>query len=122
MTDAKTGKGVFAPVPFTFTYTCETEPREVTWQGRGRKPRELLLQVKKEKNENGGVSETENRLNKRNPRHAEAAERKAELQRIREEKRADRDRLAAERADRKAAREAAREAAKAAEGQQAASA
>lgn len=119
MTETSAGRGKFTPVPFTFTYNAEEGvEREVTWMGRGRKPRELLLQIAHEKNTNDGVSATEQALESRNPRWEAEEQRKEELAKIRAEKREEREKLAAERAARKAEREA-RKAAQTAQGLQA---
>lgn len=105
MTETKSGRGVFPAVPFTFTYNAEEGvDREVTWQGRGRKPRELLLQIAHEKSENDGVSSTEQALESRNPRWQAEAARQRELAKIRAETRQEREKLAAARAARKAER------------------
>jgi len=108
MSDTNSGRGKFAPVPFTFTYTAEEgESREVIWKGRGRKPRELLLQIAHEKaTSEDGTSATEMALESRNPRWEAEVKRKQELAKIRAEKREEREKLAAERAARKAERQA----------------
>lgn len=118
MSDTSTGRGVFAAVPFTFQYDLDDTPREVTWEGRGRRPKELLLQIEHEKQcSEDGVSATEQRLEARNPRWAKEQERKEMLAKIRADRKAERDRIEAERSQRRAAREAAK-AAKAAKASQ----
>lgn len=115
MSDKPTGRGVFPAVPFTFTYTYGTkDAEEVTWKGRGRYCAELSHQIEREKEDNDGVSVTEQALLARDPRKAEAAKLKADRARLREKRRAEREALAAARTERRKAREAKRAADRAA--------
>ena len=111
------GRGKFTPVPFTYTYSVNgCDPVEKTWQGRGRKPSDLLVQIEWEKEQSeDGVSSTEVACDNRDPRKAEAEAKKARLEKIRAERKAARDAEAAERAQRRAERQAKKEARIAAE-------
>ena len=105
MTEKTIGRGNFPATPFTFTYNAEEGvSRESTWKGRGRFSTELTLQIEYEMKT--GHSVTKDALDARNPRWAAERKRKEVLAAIRAAKRAERQRIADERAARKAARNA----------------
>jgi len=106
MTEKTIGRGNFPATPFTFTYNAEEGvSRESTWKGRGRFSTELTLQIEYEMKA-FGHSVTKDALDARNPRWAAERKRKEVLAAIRAAKRAERQRIADERAARKAARNA----------------
>ena len=93
MTDSVkgSGRGNFPAVPFTFTYTYDPsgEHYEVTWQGRGRKPKQYEIQVFREKEELGH-SPTEEACKNRNPRWQAKAEQDELLRKARAAAKAER--------------------------------
>ena len=118
MTDQANGRGRYPAYPFKFIFTYNTigdcSDYEVTWKGRGRMPKQYELQVASEKLDNDGFSITEQRCKERNPRWAKEKAQRERLAQIRAERKADVENIKVAREARKVEREAKKVAKKAA--------